>query len=530
MIKKLLIILAIFGGLTAPYFDVQAATPPAVRTEAADFISSGSVVVHASITTTRGSGTVYYWFEIGTDEDVLNNTVGYQQIYSKGTGVPVAAVVDNLLPNTTYYFRGAAQSDGGTAYGAVLSFITGEAPAIVPTPTNTGGSVTGPVTGNENRPKGTLPGIKTEPAGLVSANTGVIYAIVDPNGTDVEVWFDWGMSSDALSNQAGYIKYVKQPSNGIPWASILSELQPNSQYFFRAVAKNVYGTVYGNILSFRTTGSNTSSPSNTFTNFLERITFGKSRQGPASVATQPAGFVTTNTSVLYLVVNPNGKDVEVWFDWGTGADRLLNQSGYIKFVGQANGLPWAAILQGLNPKTTYYYRAAVKTDAGISYGDVLSFTTSGPASISGNTMSPQGSKQGSGRSTSTRLPGVDTQQAGFVTTNSAVLYLVVDPNDTDVEVWFEWGTGANNLPNQAGYIKYANQPSNGIPWGFILGDLNPGTTYYFRAVARNGNGTVRGDVLSFATQGQPRTSEAAPSSARIGFIELLRRFFRFGSR
>ncbi len=314
MLKKL-IVLGVVGGLSASYMPVSAVEPPAVRTQPADFVSVNSAVLHASIATPRGSGNVYVWFEIGTDEN-FGRTVGYQKLYTKSQNTPVAVIVDNLSANTEYYFRGAAQSDaGGTAYGEALSFVTQNAPKPAPLPITPTGTVTGPVSGTEIRPKGPLPGIKTEPAGLISTQSGVIYAVVDPNGTAVEVWFEWGTRADALSTQAGYIKYVNQSANGIPWAAILGELTSNTAYYFRAVAKNANGTVHGDVLSFMTEGL--SEPKEQFVSrsFLDVITF-RNRPDAPFIATQPAGFVTGNTAVLYTIFNPNGKDVKVCFEWG----------------------------------------------------------------------------------------------------------------------------------------------------------------------------------------------------------------------
>ena len=38
----------------------------------------------------------------------------------------------------------------------------------------------------------------------------------------------------------------------MPWAAIVKDLDPGKEYKFRAVAKNVNGTVYGEMLSFKT--------------------------------------------------------------------------------------------------------------------------------------------------------------------------------------------------------------------------------------------------------------------------------------
>jgi len=85
-------------------------------------------------------------------------------------------------------------------------------------------------------------------------------------------------------------------------------------------------------------------------------------------------------------------------------------------------------------------------------------------------------------------------------TNYAVLVGAVTDTagDPNVQVWFDWGTSSvlgNSTPIQGFYI-------NSVPYRFCytLNNLQPCTTYYYRAVIRNSGGTNYGTTYSFTTR------------------------------
>jgi len=105
-------------------------------------------------------------------------------------------------------------------------------------------------------------------------------------------------------------------------------------------------------------------------------------------------------------------------------------------------------------------------------------------------------------------PEVQTQAPTDLTTTSAVLHGLVDPNDRKTTYWFELGPttayGTSTNPASAGSGKVA------VTVNHAVGGLQAGTTYHVRVVASNDKGTTPGDDVTFTTPAVPREGAAAP--------------------
>jgi hypothetical protein len=110
----------------------------------------------------------------------------------------------------------------------------------------------------------------------------------------------------------------------------------------------------------------------------------------------------------------------------------------------------------------------------------------------------------------TGAPLATTGDASAVERTSATLNGTVDPNLTLTTYQFEYGTttdyGSNTPPAEAGT---GDDP---MPVEAAISGLNPDTTYHFRLVATNPNGTSTGADATFHTPANPR----APGVARTG--------------
>ncbi len=95
------------------------------------------------------------------------------------------------------------------------------------------------------------------------------------------------------------------------------------------------------------------------------------------------------------------------------------------------------------------------------------------------------------------LPEVATFSASAVTTSSATLEGSVNVWGEAGEFWFEYGKDQNNFTLQSSSEK--TYSSADAVESKTLTDLSPNTTYYFRVVADNSFGQVKGAVKSFTT-------------------------------
>ena len=95
-------------------------------------------------------------------------------------------------------------------------------------------------------------------------------------------------------------------------------------------------------------------------------------------------------------------------------------------------------------------------------------------------------------------PVTITRNASAVQETTAVLRGRVNPKNLPTDAWFEWGTS----PSLGSATP--EQPVTGAMRQLVIAPLiglTPGEEYFYRVVATNEDGTTRGAVLSFQTDG-----------------------------
>lgn len=313
----------------------------------------------------------------------------------------------------------------------------------------------------------TLPAVTTNNATSISQNGATLNGYESSNGTNVNTWFEWG-TTQSFGNTTPITYYG---TGAVSFNSMLYGLMPNTTYYYRAVASNGQGTVYGNMVSF-TTGYSGSSGS-----------YG------SIVTTNSATSIAQDSAILNGYVTPNGSNTNAWFEWGT-TQSLGNATPSINYG--TNPTSFNNTLYGLMQNTTYYYRAVANNGQGNVYGTITSFMTGNSNYNNYCGTWGWGYNCGSGYvMVSTR----NTDTSG----DFAVLNGYVDPNGTNDTVrWFEWG-GSQSFGNSTQKLSQGNVASN---FSATLTGLVPNTTYYYRAAARNSQGTVYGNALSFTTSNQ----------------------------
>src|SRR5205814_4451591 len=103
------------------------------------------------------------------------------------------------------------------------------------------------------------PSIGTNEATAVTSNSAELHGVVNPLGTvSANVWFEWG-NTTPLANQTSS-QSAGSGTTASRFAQTISSLQPNTAYYFRAVAQVGSTTVRGNVLSFTTARVPTETP------------------------------------------------------------------------------------------------------------------------------------------------------------------------------------------------------------------------------------------------------------------------------
>ena len=228
----------------------------------------------------------------------------------------------------------------------------------------------------------------------------------------------------------------------------MTGLTPNKTYHARAYATNTKGTAYGDDLTFTTTEG---LPVVTTLGITE-IT-ATSAKGGGEVTDQGASNVT-----------------ERGICWGTSHNPMISGTHASSGTGIGN---YTVSMTNLTPNATYFVRAYATNSQGTAYGAEVSFTA-----LEG-------------------LPVVLTLDMTDITSTTAKGHgKVTDQGGSTVtERGICWSTSPS--PTTSG--SHANSGTGTGEYTVSISNLTPGTKYYVRAYATNGQGTTYGEQKDFTT-------------------------------
>jgi phosphodiesterase/alkaline phosphatase D-like protein len=312
------------------------------------------------------------------------------------------------------------------------------------------------------------PIVSTDAKATPSESEVVVTGKVTPNGAFATYWYEYGTSANlgaktpSQSLGSGYV--------AIAAPAYIRGLTADTKYYFRLVAENQYGKVAGSQYSFET------------------VTDSPPLAGSApDVTTSGATGISRSSAKLSGKVNPNNAATQYWFEYGKSAN-LGSTSAFGNLPKDADGLDYSATrdvslpISDLEAGTTYYYRLNAQNQFGTVNGEILNFKTVAPPAAS--------------------LPTVKTRSAINVSSTTAALRGEVNPGGAATNYWFEYSTdsllGSVLVETTDSTNVGAGRENMGVE--AAIDGLTPDTTYYFRIVARNSQGTVMGEKLSFKTE------------------------------
>ncbi|MBC7128184.1 MAG: PKD domain-containing protein [Thermoplasmatales archaeon] len=401
---------------------------PYAKTLNAENITSGSAKLNGELIYLNDTS-CQVWFEYG-------ETLSYGYSTSKITYYGQAnfsATVSGLKADTTYHFRVVAKNSRKTFYGNDVTFRTSPS----------------------------LPEVTTNDATDISYNSATLNGYLNKVGaSSCEVWFVYDNAShdkieDYRYNTSHIIK--TSPSS---FSSTISNLEVNKTYYFRAIAKNSEGTVFGEEKNFTT-----------------RVIL-------PSVSTISAENITSNSAYLKGELEDRGGDeyCQIWFEYGEStsygfATSILSINKDEEFLIK---------VENLTPGKTYHFRAVARNSKGTSYGSDKTFKTN---------------------STKASIETSISNYAIILTAN------LVDTGGEICYVCFEyWKEGNETIYRTE--EKALNSP--GI-FNETISGLESNTRYYYRAVVRNSQGTSYGTNLSFTTSSAPPAPSLAGEDALPSF-------------
>ena len=236
------------------------------------------------------------------------------------------SVMNGLEENTTYYVRAYATNSAGTGYGNTITFTT---PVNVKVPELTTAAITG-LAYNKATSGGTI----TTNGGAAITASGICWSKTNNNPTTAD-----SKTSGATASGS--------------FVAVMNSLEENTTYYVRAYATNSAGTGYGNTITFKT-------PVNITMPVLSTTAI--SNLGPTTATS--GGTISSNGGATITVSG---------ICWSKTSNTPTTADS--KTSGATASGSFVAVMNNLDPATTYHVRAYATNSAGTGYGNAISFTT-----------------------------------------------------------------------------------------------------------------------------------------------------------
>ena len=294
-----------------------------VKTEEMSDITYYSATAHGKIVSNGHTAVTERGFCWNTD---TAPTVDNHKVPVEGTEVNFSTVLNDLTHETTYYVKAYMINSIGISYGEEVSFKTLPLPVV---PTVTTGEAH-----NIMKDQATIDGEVTSDGGEAVTARGICYATT-PEPT---------IESTVIPSGEGLGSFSVE----------IKELVSGQTYYARAYATNKVGTGYGNEVTFAP---------------LVEV------QKPTVVTQSVDNILDTKATVHCEVTENGGADVtERGICYSTTNDQpdLNDKSIKAKDAGMGT---YAIQMDSLSFETTYYVRAYAVNEAGVGYGDALTFKT-----------------------------------------------------------------------------------------------------------------------------------------------------------
>jgi phosphodiesterase/alkaline phosphatase D-like protein len=312
------------------------------------------------------------------------------------------------------------------------------------------------------------------PTATTGAATGVgsagatVNGSVNANGSSTTVSFEYG-----LTTEYGATGFADQSpvtgSTDTPVTATLVSLNSNTTYHYRVVATNSSGTTYGADMTFTTTAPSGSSP---------------------LAITDPATGIGADFATLNGRVYTFSVSTTVTFEWGLDTNYGNTITADQSPVSSSALDPVTATLTGLATNTTYHYRVVASNINGTSYGLDMTFVIGSAGSS----------------------PSATTNAATGIGATAATLNGTVNANGMASTVTFEYGLDTS-YGSSAAASPSPVSGSTDTAVALTLTDLLPNTTYHFRVVATNTNGTTNGADMTYTTLPLAPTATTLAASA-----------------
>ncbi len=406
-------------------FKTLAASLPSVSPVTVGEVTMSTADCRAEITSDGGSEVTERGFCWSNEEepDMDDNVL----VEGAGTG-SYTLQLTNLRPARVYYVRAYAKNIKGVALGAVTSFETAP-PPVVPTVNSTSASF--------------LDYTAVECQGEILSNGG---------DEVTDCGFCW--STDPEPVITGNHQSAGAIQSGA-FTVAIRDLDLSKKYYLRAYAFNSVGVSYGETLNYDTPDGLASLSACVISDITS-----SSAEFSAEVTDGGASEVTERGICLSRHVNPNVLSLHVIADVaGTGE--------------------FSCRIADLDPETVYYVCAYAINSQGVSYGEIVSFTTQ------------------------MAMPEVETMRVTDITQTTAIGWgkVVNSANHVISERGICWSLDSNpTIEDAHGCDPNLGGLSTKV-YSVNMSDLTPGSKYSVRAYVIIEDGVVvYGNEQNFFTE------------------------------
>ncbi len=410
--------LGVVGGLNGQTYIYTSSQLPDVYSLNAQFLDTTNCILHGGVNT-HGEPALYrfYW---SPDAVFTTHPFDFPKNVKSNFIKALKYVVNGLMPDTIYSYYLEVQTFAGKVQGDTLRFTS------------------------------TLPGFvfKTQPATQVSLFSASLNGEINKFPFHTNLSFEWGTTPD-FGNEIPAIPSSSDDTLQHEFSASVTNLLPETIYFFRSKAIYDDKTIYGNTLSFYT--------------------------GNELIQTLPASIITDTTALLSGSINRFKIPITISFEYGRtiAFENEISASPSIINDSAQHGVH--AIVKNLIPSTPYLFRLKGQTDFSDFYGNTLSFST--------------GINYGK----------FETGDATNITNTTARLRGLVSKNYDSIRLTFEYGTtpSLGNITTPVPFIITDSADHDVIA---TLSGLLTDQVYYYRLKGTSHGGmTIYGKTRQFFT-------------------------------
>lgn len=396
-------------------------------TVAADQVTISSAVLKGKIT--MGSTVapdLKIGFQYSKSAGIMPSNSTTVEVTDTDANYNFSVEITRLEPSTTYYFRSFVHQNGADTYGETMSFTTLD--FVI-----------------------SLESLDASDIKSSSATLKAKLDLTDVSYSNLEYGFYWGTSETSQDKKLDGGRIINNE-----YSALLTDLEPNTQYWFKAYAKLDGQTSFGVVKTFTTEDIPTPEPDRSVTVGSDHV---------SAVSAVLMGRAIFGSSVA--------SDLIVGFQYSKSAGILPSNSTLVEADDADANYNYTADISGLEPSTTYYFRSFIRQNNVDTYGETNSFTTKELSSL------------------------LHTQEATSISAVSAKLNADIDLTDVQYQTksfGFYWGTSAGSMTNKVAASEGTGSVSAD------LSALNPARQYFFQAYIVLDGEELKESVSSFTTK------------------------------